>query len=58
MYMLKKRNSDKLDSRQKKYLKKKFGLNAFKDLNINILKRLKETMKNLTDTRQQEKGIQ
>ena len=55
MYMLKKRNSDKLDSRQKKYLKKKFGLNAFKDLNINILKRLKEAMKNLTDTRQQGK---
>ena len=50
-----KKNSDKLDSRQKKYLKNKFGLKSFKDLNVTVLKRLKEAMKDLTDSRQQGK---
>ena len=50
-----KKNSDKLDSRQKKYLKNKFGLNSFKDLNVTVLKRLKVAMKDLTDSRQQGK---
>lgn len=44
---------DKLDKRQKKYLKNKFGISAWKDLTPTILKNLKETMKELTDTRQQ-----
>lgn len=48
---------DKLDSRQKKYLKNKFGISAYKDLNITILKNLKEAMKDLTDTRQQYKSV-
>ncbi len=49
------KNSDKLDSRQKKYLKKKFGIKAYKDLHITVLTRLKEAMKKLTDTRTQYK---
>lgn len=49
------KNSDKLDSRQKTYLKKKFGVKAYKDLHIVILTKLKETMKKLTDTRVQYK---
>ena len=44
---------DKLDKRQKKYLKNKFGISAWKELTPTILKNLKETMKELTDTRQQ-----
>lgn len=51
------KNTDKLDSRQKNYLKKKFGLKAYKDLTPTILKKLKEAMKDLTDTRQQGKKI-
>ena len=50
-----KKNNDKLDSRQKKYLKNKFGLKSFKDFNVTVLKRLKEAMKDLTDSRQQGK---
>ena len=49
------KNIDKLDKRQKKYLKNKFGISAWKDLTPTILKNLKETMKELTDTRQQVK---
>lgn len=49
------KNIDKLDKRQKKYLKNKFGISAWKDLTPTILKNLKEAMKQLTDTRQQEK---
>ncbi len=51
------KNSDKLDSRQKNYLKKKFGIKAYKDLHISILKRLKESMKELTDSRIQHKCL-
>ncbi len=51
------KNIDKLDKRQKKYLKNKFGISAWKDLTPTILKNLKEAMKQLTDTRQQEKTI-
>lgn len=50
-----KKVSDKLDSRQKKYLKKKFGIKSYKDLTPTILKKLKESMKELTDNRQQSK---
>lgn len=46
---------DQLDNRQKKYLKNKFGIRAYKDLTPTILKNLKEAMKDLTDTRQQVK---
>ena len=46
------KNIDKLDKRQKKYLKNKFGISAWKDLIPTILKNLKEAMKELTDTRQ------
>ena len=35
---------DKLDKRQKKYLKNKFGISAWKDLTPTILKNLKEIM--------------
>ena len=49
------KNIDKLDKRQKKYLKNKFGISAWKDLTPTILKNLKEAMKELTDTRQQVK---
>lgn len=45
------KNSDKLDKRQKSYLKKKFGIKAFKDLHITILKKLRDAMKELTDSR-------
>lgn len=47
------KNIDKLDKRQKKYLKNNFGISAWKDLTPTILKKLKEAMKELTDTRQQ-----
>ena len=49
------KNIDKLDKRQKKYLKKKFGISSWKELAPTILKDLKEAMKELTDTRQQVK---
>lgn len=49
------KTSEKLDKRQKSYLKKKFGINAYKDLSNTVLKRLKEQMKDLTDTRVQYK---
>lgn len=49
------KNSNKLDKRQKNYLKKKFGITAYKYLDITILKNLKEAMKGLTDTRVQYK---
>lgn len=49
------KNIDKLDKRQKKYLKNKFGISAWKDLTPTILKNLKKAMKELTDTRQQVK---
>ena len=39
------KNIDKLDKRQKKYLKKNFVLSSCKELATTILKDLKETMK-------------
>lgn len=48
---------DRLDKRQKKYLKNRFGIKAYKDLCPTILKKLKEAMKDLTDSRQKEKKI-
>lgn len=48
---------DRLDKRQKKYLKDKFGIKAYKDLCPTILKNLKEAMKDLTDSRQKGKKI-
>lgn len=48
---------DKLDKRQKKYLKKKFGIKAYKDLTPTILKNLKEACKELTDSRETGKKI-
>ena len=45
------KTSDKLDKRQKNFLKKKFGLKAYKDLTPTILKKLKEALKTLKDTR-------
>ena len=47
------KNIDKLDKRQKKYLKEKFDISTWKDLTPTILKKLKESMKELTDSRQQ-----
>ncbi len=47
---------DKLDKRQKKYLKDKFGIKEYKDLTPTVLKQLKEEMKYLTDTRVQYKS--
>lgn len=44
------RNIDKLDKRQKKYLKEKFDISIWKDLTPTILKKLKESMKELTDS--------
>ena len=55
MYVKPKKANDKLDSWQKSYLKKVFGIKSIKDLNEKILKQLKETMKDLTDTRQKGK---
>lgn len=49
------KTSDKLDKRQKSFLKKKFGISAYKDLTPRILKMLKEAMKELTDVRVQYK---
>ena len=47
------KNIDKLDKRQRKYLKKKkFGISSWKELAPTILKDLKEVMKELTNTRQ------
>lgn len=51
------KNIDKLDKRQKSYLKKKFNISAWKDLTPTILKKLKDSMKDLTDTRQQGKTV-
>lgn len=48
---------DRLDKRQKKYLKNRFGIKAYKDLCPTILKKLKEAMKDLTDSRQKGKKI-
>ena len=36
-------------------MKKKFGIKSYKDLTPTILKKLKESMKELTDNRQQSK---
>jgi flagellar motility protein MotE (MotC chaperone) len=47
------KTKDKLDKRQKQYLKKRFNISTYKDLNSTILKDLKEKMKSLTDSRQQ-----
>ena len=55
MYVKPKKTSDKLDSRQKSYLKKVFGIKSIKDLNEKILKQLKESLKDLNDTRQKGK---
>lgn len=43
--------SDKLDTRQKNYIKKKFGIKKFDELRPKVLKQLKEALKSLTDTR-------
>jgi len=51
------KNIDKLDKRQKNYLKKKFNISAWKDLTPVILKNLKDSKKDLTDTRQQNKAV-
>ncbi len=45
------KTSDKLDKRQKSYLKKKFGIKKFDELRPTVLKQLKEELKALTDTR-------
>lgn len=45
------KKSDKLDKRQKNYLKKKFNIDAYKDLTPEILKRLKKEMMKLEDKR-------
>lgn len=47
------KTKDKLDKRQKDYLKKKFNIKSYKDLTPTILTNLKEAMKELTDSRQQ-----
>ena len=49
------KTSDKLTKKQKQYLKKQFGIKAYKDLTPTILRNLKNEMKNLTDTRVQSK---
>lgn len=49
------KTSDKLDKRQKFFLKKKFGLKAYKDLTPTVLSKLKESLKSLKDTRMQKK---
>ena len=49
------KTKDKLDKRQKDYLKKKFNIKSYKDLTPTILTNLKEAMKELTDSRQQKK---
>ena len=46
-----KKVSDKLDKRQKNYIKKKFGIRKFEELKPKVLKQLKESLKELTDTR-------
>ncbi len=40
---------------EQKYLFKKFGINNIEDIDVTILKQLKENLKNLTDSRQQSK---
>lgn len=55
--MKRQKNTDKLDKRQKNYLKGKFGIKAYKDLTPTILKNLKDGMKELTDTRIKNKCI-
>lgn len=49
------KTQDKLDKRQKNYLKKRFGISAYRDLTPTVLKNLKEEMKSLTDPRVQSK---
>ena len=46
-----KKVSEKLDSRQKNYIKKRFGIKKFDELRPKVLKELKEALKQLTDTR-------
>lgn len=52
-----KKVSDRLDKRQKEYIKKRFGIKSYKYLTPTILKNLKEAMKTLTDTRQKSKVL-
>lgn len=51
------KNRDKLDSRQKKYLKQYFGIRAYKDLVPKVLADLKEALKELTDSRESHKRV-
>ena len=44
-----------IDSKQKKYLLKKLEIENILDIDTVILKRLKENLKDLTDSRQQSK---
>ena len=44
-----------LDTREKKMLLKKLGINDIIDVDTTIIKNLKENLKNITDTRQQHK---
>ena len=52
-----KKVSDRLDKRQKEYIKKQFGIKSYKYLTPTILKKLKESMKLLTDNRQKSKVL-
>ena len=47
--------STKITTQQKKYLFKKSGIKNITDINVSILKQLKENLKSLKDTRQQSK---
>jgi len=46
-----------IDTKQKNYLLKKLGINSIEEIDIILLKRLKEALKKLTDSRQSEKAI-
>ncbi len=44
-----------ITNNEQRFLLKKFGINKIEDINIAVLKELKENLKNLTDIRQQSK---
>ena len=53
--MTKKKNNFNLTKLEQKFLLNKFGINKIEDIDIAILKQLKEKLKELTDSRQQSK---
>ena len=52
---MKKNNKLNITNREQKFLLNKFGINSIEDIEIEVLKKLKEDLKQLTDSRQKSK---